>query len=85
MVSPRSSINTRAAIFFARPAGVFMLFVRNASAKRFWPERPERFARPRARLDGGAKDIGDGVFRGAAHGRISGIPSAVGDGEREIR
>jgi hypothetical protein len=35
IVSPRSSIATRAAIFFARPAGVFMLFVRNASAKRF--------------------------------------------------
>lgn len=35
MVSPRSNIATSVAIFFARPAGVFMLFVRNASANRF--------------------------------------------------
>src|SRR5262249_2927343 len=31
-VSPRSNISTKAAIFFARPAGVFMFVVRNASA-----------------------------------------------------
>jgi hypothetical protein len=36
MVSPRSDIATSAAILVARPAGVFMLFIRNASAKRFW-------------------------------------------------
>ena len=35
MVSPRASMATSAAIFFARPAGVFMLLVRNASANRF--------------------------------------------------
>ena len=35
MVSPRASIATSDAIFLARPAGVFMLFVRKASANRF--------------------------------------------------
>lgn len=35
MVSPRANIATSSAIFFARPAGVFILFVRNASANRF--------------------------------------------------
>ena len=35
MVSPRASMATSAAIFLARPAGVFMLLVRNASANRF--------------------------------------------------
>jgi len=35
MVSPLASIATRAAIFFSRPAGVFMLFVRKVRAKRF--------------------------------------------------
>ena len=35
MVSPRASMATSAAIFFARPAGVFMLLVRNVSANRF--------------------------------------------------
>src|SRR5690349_12670076 len=35
IVSPRASIATSDAIFFARPSGVFMLLVRNASANRF--------------------------------------------------
>ena len=35
MVSPRESMATSAAIFRARPAGVFMLLVRKASANRF--------------------------------------------------
>ena len=35
IVSPRASIATRDAILLARPAGVFMLLVRKASAKRF--------------------------------------------------
>src|SRR4029079_14929387 len=36
IVSPRANIATNSAIFLARPAGVFMLFVRKASAERFW-------------------------------------------------
>ena len=35
IVSPRASIATSASIFFARPAGVRMLLVRNAYANRF--------------------------------------------------
>jgi hypothetical protein len=35
IVSPRASMATSAEIFFARPAAVFMLLVRNASANRF--------------------------------------------------
>jgi hypothetical protein len=35
IVSPRSSISTSSAIFLARPAAVFMLFVRKARRKRF--------------------------------------------------
>ena len=40
MVSPRASIATSVAIFFSRPLSVFMLFVRNASAKRFMRLKP---------------------------------------------
>src|SRR4029079_4998591 len=35
IVSPRLSIATNVSIFFFRPASVFMLWVRNTSAKRF--------------------------------------------------
>src|SRR5205809_6181455 len=35
IVSPRASIATSDAIFFARPAAVFIWLVRNASANRF--------------------------------------------------
>ena len=56
IVSPRASIATIAAIFFARPAGVFMLLVRNASAKRFTPtQRAEGLRRPRVGVDRGAE------------------------------
>ena len=52
MVSPRASIATSEAIFLARPAEVFMLFVRKASAKRF--RRPSVWNVLRALLARGA-------------------------------
>ena len=48
MVSPRASIATSVAIFFVRPAGVRMLLVRNASAKRFSRRRVRNVWRARA-------------------------------------
>jgi hypothetical protein len=43
MVSPRLSISTNSAIFLARPASVFILWVRKASAKRFcWVSLPNK-------------------------------------------
>jgi hypothetical protein len=40
-------------------------------------QRPERLARQWARLDGGAKVVGDGVFRRAAERGVGGVPTAI--------
>src|SRR5258707_979744 len=64
MVSPRASIATRDAIFLARPAGVFMLLVRNASENRFRRPRVANVLRARG-------------FASIAARRSSGMVAAV--------
>ena len=54
IVSPRASVATSAAIFFARPAGVFIALVRNASERQVpFVERKKGSFRARIRVDGG--------------------------------
>ena len=64
IVSPRASIATSAAIFLARPAGVFMLLVRNASAKRFCRPSVRKVLRARGLASMAARrSVGDGRRR----------------------
>ena len=79
MVSPRASMATSSAIFLARPAGVFMLLVRNASANRFSGRACGTSRRARGLASIAARrSPGMVVFVRAADRCISGVPAAIG-------
>ena len=66
MVSPRASMATSVAIARVRPAGVFMLFVRKASANRFARPRSRNCRRARGSASMAAREILPGRFASVA-------------------